>query len=61
MGKPRNDVFPSPAVIIKQPVSFLDHPNLLPKKLKNKYETINPIHATLMGNNNSLLHSILGM
>jgi hypothetical protein len=51
MGKPKNEVFPKPAVIIKQPVSFLDQPNHFPRKLKNKKETANPIQAIPIGKN----------
>jgi hypothetical protein len=43
------EVFPKPAVRIKQPINFLDHPNRFPKTLKNKYDTIKPIQATPIG------------
>jgi hypothetical protein len=32
-------------VVNKQPVSFLDHPNFFPKKIKKKKAAPKPIHA----------------
>ena len=33
IGIPTNEVFPKPAVKIKQPINFLDQPNTFPNKL----------------------------
>ena len=61
IGKPTKDVFPSPAVSIKQPMSLLDQPSLFPMKQKKMKESINPIQAIPRGNNKVELISILGI
>jgi ADP-glucose pyrophosphorylase len=59
--KPKKEVLPKPAVKVKQPISFLDHPNLLPKNPKNKMAVVKLIHITPMGNNKCASNLILGM
>lgn len=61
MGNPKNEVFPNPAVKIKQPINFLDQLNFHPKKLKNSIEIIKPIQVTLTGNNKWVPNLIFGI
>jgi hypothetical protein len=45
IGKPK-EVFPKPAVRIKQPINFLDHPNRFPKTLKQiRHYKANPSYT----------------
>ena len=61
IGNHKKEVLLKPAVIIIQPVSFLDHPNLLPVKLKTNQATVKLIQVTAMGYNNFTSNSIFGI
>ncbi len=60
-GNPTKEVFPKPAVMIKQPVNFLDQPKCFPSALKNRYDIKKVIQAMPIGYNKSVLSCIFGI